>query len=77
LRRHTWHLFNIAMLLQLVGVFTADSTTSKTLHALAVLGFGLVARTTRPKHPPTPRYLDKQSGEWKDGEPPTSTEGRV
>ena len=51
--RHLWHLFNIAMLLQLVGVFTADSTASKALHALAAIGFGFVARATRPAPPPT------------------------
>ncbi len=51
--RHAWHLFNLAMLLHTIAAFTADSPGSTALHALAALGFGIAARSTRPKQPPT------------------------
>ena len=53
--RHTWHLFNLAMVLHAIAAFNADTTTGRTLHALAAIGFGITARLTRPKQPPTLR----------------------
>jgi hypothetical protein len=53
--RHAWHLFNLAMVLHAIAAFRADTTTGITLHAVAALGFGIAARMTRPKQPPTLR----------------------
>jgi hypothetical protein len=58
--RHAWHLFNLAMLLQTVAFFTADTTGNQCLHLAAAVGFGIAARITRPPHPPTlPRRIRK------------------
>jgi len=58
MRRYLWRLFAVAMLLQLADVFTAATTSSKALHAVAAAGFGFVAMATRPRRPRAlPRHL--------------------
>ena len=52
MRRPLWHLLTAAMLLQLVLVFTADSTPGRILHAVSAVGLGIAARMSRPDHPP-------------------------
>ncbi len=53
--RHAWHLFNLAMILHAIAAVRADTATSTVLHAAAAIGFGIAARATRPKQPPTLR----------------------
>ncbi len=53
--RHVWHLFNAAMLLNVVLWFTADTTASKWLHATSAVAVGVAVLATRPKQPPTLR----------------------
>ena len=47
MRRPLWHLLTVAMLLQLILVFTADTTPVKALHAVSGLGLALAALMTR------------------------------
>lgn len=46
-----WHVFNALALANLVLMFTADDTTSRVLHAVAVVAFAVGTIATRPPRP--------------------------
>lgn len=50
--RHIWHLFNAAMLLNVILWLTTDTTAGKWLHGIAAVAFGIASAATRPPQPP-------------------------